>query len=139
MVSRLIDEEEFITAIFAEFRDDTVTLANCGHHPPLLIDRQEMRLLDTGEPTPPLGLEPEPALVEHPWEPSARLLLYTDGLVEARDRRGRFFALEDQRRRAGRRLRWPTRWTASWTGSATSPVGGSPTTWHWCSRRTAAT
>ena len=97
VVSRLIDEEEFITAIFAEFRDDTVTLANCGHHPPFLIDRQEMRLLDTGEPTPPLGLEAEPALVEHPWEPSARLLLYTDGLVEARNGRGTFFSLEDQK------------------------------------------
>jgi len=83
VVSRLIDDEEFITAIFAEFRDDTVTLANCGHHPPLLIAAEEMRLLDTGEPTPPLGLGPEPALVEHPWAPSARLLLYTDGLVEA--------------------------------------------------------
>jgi sigma-B regulation protein RsbU (phosphoserine phosphatase) len=96
VVSRLIDDEEFITAIFAEFRGDTVTLANCGHHPPLLIDRDDMRLLDTGEPTPPLGLGPEPALVEHPWGPSARLLLYTDGLVEARNRRGSFFPLDEQ-------------------------------------------
>jgi serine phosphatase RsbU (regulator of sigma subunit) len=55
-----------------------------------------MRLLDTGEPTPPLGLGPEPALVEHPWGPSARLLLYTDGLVEARNRRGSFFPLDEQ-------------------------------------------
>jgi sigma-B regulation protein RsbU (phosphoserine phosphatase) len=96
VVSRLIDDEEFITAIFAEFRGDTVTLVNCGHHPPLLLDRTDVRLLDTGEPTTPLGLGPVPVLVEHPWAPSARLLMYTDGLVEARDRRGRFFPLEEQ-------------------------------------------
>lgn len=96
VVSRLIDEEEFVTALFAEFREDTVSLANCGHHPPMLIDHAHVQVLATGEPTPPLGLAPEPALVEHPWGPSARLLLYTDGLVEARDPGGRFFDLQAQ-------------------------------------------
>jgi serine phosphatase RsbU (regulator of sigma subunit) len=95
VVSRLIDEEEFITAIFAEFRDDTVTLANCGHHPPLLIDRGRSRLLDTGEPTTPLGLHPRPVLSRHPWSSKDRMLLYTDGLVEARNRRGAFFPLDE--------------------------------------------
>ncbi len=95
VISRLIDEEEFITAIFAEFRGDSVVLANCGHHPPLLVDQAGARLLDTGEPTPPLGLQPEPELVRHPWSSPARLLLYTDGLVEARDSAGEFFGLDD--------------------------------------------
>lgn len=95
VVARLIDEEEFVTAIFAEFRDDKVTLANCGHHPPLLLRDGRMTLLDTGEPTTPLGLEPSPVLVEHPWPIPARMLLYTDGLVETRNRRGDFFELAD--------------------------------------------
>lgn len=95
VISRLVDEEEFVTALFAEFRDDgTLALANCGHHPPLLRDADGARVLDTGEPTPPLGLGPEPELVCHPWRPGARLLLYTDGLVEARDQAGVFFGTD---------------------------------------------
>jgi phosphoserine phosphatase RsbU/P len=95
VISRLIDEEEFVTAIFAEFRHDgTVALASCGHHPPFLLDADGARMLDTGEPTPPLGLMPDPELVVHPWPAGGRLLFYTDGLVEARDDQGRFFPLE---------------------------------------------
>ena len=93
-VTRIIDEEEFVTAIFAEFRDDTVAVANCGHHPPLVLRDEDVRFLDTGEPTTPIGLGPEPTLVRHPWPPPARLLLYTDGLVEARDAGGAYFPLE---------------------------------------------
>ncbi len=95
VVSRVIDDEEFVTAIIAEFRDDRVVLANCGHHPPLLIDPTGSTTLDTGEPTTPWGLKPQPQLVEHPFGPDDRLLLFTDGLVESRDRAGRFFPLEE--------------------------------------------
>ncbi|MQW77930.1 SpoIIE family protein phosphatase [Nocardioides sp. dk4132] len=95
VISRLIDEEEFVTAVFAEFRDDgTIALANCGHHPPLLLDADGTRVLDTGEPTPPLGLMPDPELVVHPWRAGGRVLFYTDGLVEARDEAGEFFGLD---------------------------------------------
>ncbi|WP_166391228.1 PP2C family protein-serine/threonine phosphatase [Nocardioides ochotonae] len=95
VISRLIDDEEFVTAVFAEFRaDGTVALANCGHHPPLLLDADGARVLDTGEPTPPLGLMPDPELAVHPWRPGSRMLLYTDGLVEARDEAGEFFGLD---------------------------------------------
>ena len=31
-------DEDFVTVVLAEFHDDdTVTLVNCGHHPPLLV------------------------------------------------------------------------------------------------------
>lgn len=96
VVARLIDDEEFVTAILLELHEDSVRVANCGHHPPLLVDPDGARLLDTGEPTTPIGLHPDPVLVELPWQATARLLLFTDGLVEARDATGAFFPLETE-------------------------------------------
>ena len=92
-IARFIGEEEFVTAIVGEFRDDTVVLANCGHHPPLLVHDAQAAEVDTGEPTVPLGLGAVPALTEHAWPTGARMLFYTDGLVEARDEDGEFFPL----------------------------------------------
>lgn len=90
-------DEDFVTAVLAEFHDDhTVTLVNCGHHAPLLITETEAgRVLETGEPEPPLGLGPRPHAVTANWPEGSRMLIYTDGLVEARDRRGVFFPLCD--------------------------------------------
>ena len=95
VVARIVDDEEFVTAVIAQFTDDRVVLVNCGHHPPLLLDGGGARVLDTGEPTTPWGLTPEPRVVEHAFGPEDRLLIYTDGLVESRDRSGRFFPLEE--------------------------------------------
>jgi serine phosphatase RsbU (regulator of sigma subunit) len=92
---RFIGEEEFVTAIVGEFRGDKVTLANCGHHPPLLVHDAQVSEVDTGEPTLPLGLGSEPEVTEHRWPLGARMLFYTDGLVEARDRSGEFFPLDE--------------------------------------------
>ncbi len=94
-LSRMIAEEEFVTAIVGEFHGDRVTLANCGHHPPLLVVGPEVTTAETGEPTLPLGLGAQPVLTEHPWPVGARVLFYTDGLVEARDGHGQFFPLDD--------------------------------------------
>lgn len=94
-LARMIGEEEFVTAIVGEFHGDRVALANCGHHPPLLVVDAAVTTTDTGEPTLPLGLGAVPVLTEHPWPVGARMLFYTDGLVETRDRQGRFFPLED--------------------------------------------
>jgi serine phosphatase RsbU (regulator of sigma subunit) len=94
-IARLVGDEEFVTAIVGQFQGDRVALANCGHHPPLLVDRAGVSEVDTGEPTVPLGLGAEPELSEHDWPVGARILFYTDGLVEARDRRGEFFPLDD--------------------------------------------
>lgn len=95
VLGRMVSDEEFVTAIVGEFHGHQVTLANCGHHPPLLVAPGEVTTLDTGEPSLPLGLGSDPVLTEHPWPTGARMLFYTDGLVEARDRRGDFFPLDD--------------------------------------------
>lgn len=97
VVSAVAGDEDFVTAVLAEFHDDaTVTLVNCGHHQPLLVNPSESaRLLQTGEPVPPLGLGPSPSEVSAVWPEGSRMLMYTDGLVEARNRRGVFFPLTD--------------------------------------------
>ncbi len=92
---RFMGDEEFVTAIVGEFRGDTVTLANCGHHPPLLVHDRAVSEVDTGEPTVPLGMGSNPGVTEHAWPLGARMLFYTDGLVEARDRSGEFFPLDE--------------------------------------------
>lgn len=94
-MSRILGDEEFVTAIVGQFQGDRVTLANCGHHPPLFLQSGQATTVDTGEPTVPLGLGSVPTLSEHPWPRGARMLFYTDGLVEARDDRGEFFALDE--------------------------------------------
>jgi sigma-B regulation protein RsbU (phosphoserine phosphatase) len=90
------DDEDFVTAVLAEFHDDhSVTLVNCGHHPPLLVDHGHTEALASGEPLPPLGLRPRPRSVRRSWPQGARILIYTDGLVEARNESGTFFPLAE--------------------------------------------
>lgn len=85
----------FISMFLAEVDVETKTLRYCnaGHHPPLWWDSQTQSchwLMPTG---PALGLTPEPTystatLTLHPGDV---LLLYTDGLVEARNANGTEF------------------------------------------------
>lgn len=97
VVTAVAEDEDFVTALLAEFHDDrSVTLLNCGHHPPLLLtNAHNSSLVDTGSPEPPLGLGPEPSTVTCQLNEGERLLFYTDGLVESRNREGTFFPLED--------------------------------------------
>jgi phosphoserine phosphatase RsbU/P len=89
-VSRSAGEEEFVTAALVEERGGTLTVLNCGHPGPLLLRQGRVIPLDPPRTAPPLGLSPKvEARVEH-LEPGDRLLLYTDGLAEAR-RAGEFF------------------------------------------------
>ncbi|MFH9422015.1 PP2C family protein-serine/threonine phosphatase [Streptomyces sp. NPDC017529] len=86
---RLIDDlgpEDFITAVIAEISPGRLRLANCGHHPPLHLPAAGPPVLLTpAEPTTPIGLHPVPRVQEVELAPGDRLLLYTDGLAEARD------------------------------------------------------
>jgi hypothetical protein len=92
-VCRSAGEEEFVTAALVEERGGTLTVLNCGHPGPLLLRQGRVIPLDPPRSAPPLGLSPKvEARVEH-LEPGDRLLLYTDGLAEAR-RAGEFFPTE---------------------------------------------
>ena len=88
------DEEEFATAALVQLTDQGhVTLVDCGHPPPLLVPRD-------GEPTfieapvgLPLGLGTDYEPATRPWSLGDRVLLYTDGLSEARDGDDEFLPL----------------------------------------------
>jgi phosphoserine phosphatase RsbU/P len=102
-IARLVDEavtgraaeEDFVTAVFIESDDQGwLQVVNCGHPPPLLLPRTgELRALSPDAHASPLGLAPRLRVQAYPISPGDRLLLYTDGLMDARDRYGAFFDL----------------------------------------------
>lgn len=91
--------EGFTTALMAQVADDPVVhLVNRGHPPPLVLHQGSVRALMPACPQPPFGLEDlitdPPAKPEsYPFVPGDRLLLYTDGVIEARNRDNDFFDL----------------------------------------------
>lgn len=76
--------EDFVTAMLAEVSDDgLLELISCGHPPAILLRSHEVQHLSP-DPSPPLGLgAPATALTVQLHE-GDRVLLYTDGLIEAR-------------------------------------------------------
>ncbi|MET9697309.1 PP2C family protein-serine/threonine phosphatase [Streptomyces sp. NPDC006529] len=90
--------DRYATAVLADLDLNTGLLSwiNCGHPPPLLIRDGRWITTLTRTPTHPLGTDLGlPAHVHREQlEPGDRLVLYTDGITEARDRAGREFGLE---------------------------------------------
>jgi phosphoserine phosphatase RsbU/P len=89
-VARSVGDEDFVTAALVEERGGTLTIVNCGHPAPLLLRRGQVISLEPPSPAPPLGFMPEVKARVERLEPGDRLLLFTDGLGEAR-RDGEFF------------------------------------------------
>ena len=93
-------EEEFVTAVLAQIDADgsRVEILNCGHPPPLLVRDGEMTAAESPEASLPLGLGPLNPVVREPcaipFKYGDRLLFYTDGISEARDKQGTFYPLE---------------------------------------------
>jgi hypothetical protein len=89
-VARSVGDEDFVTAALVEERGGTLTIVNCGHPAPLLLRRGEVIPLEPPASAPPLGFMPVVRPRAERLEPGDRLLLFTDGLAEAR-REGEFF------------------------------------------------
>ncbi|MFF9520693.1 PP2C family protein-serine/threonine phosphatase [Streptomyces achromogenes] len=91
--------ERFATALLVEFPPDepVARLVHRGHPEPFLVRAGRVRTVAFERPGAPLGLgdllETAPTVRTVPFGPGDRLLLYTDGFIEARDRRGGFLDL----------------------------------------------
>jgi len=95
--------EEFVTALLAQVDPERgrLTILNAGHPPPILVSADgDVTVLEVRAPAPPLGLitlgNDSGAKQTYPFEPNDQLLLYTDGVTEARDANREFYPL-DQR------------------------------------------
>jgi len=96
-VTRAAGDEDFVTAVFAELDPlGWLQLVICGHPPPLRLTADGgLQALTPRAYATPLGLHPDLQPSTFTINPGDRLVFYTDGLLEARDRAGRYFRLED--------------------------------------------
>ena len=115
--------EEFVTAVLAEIDPaaGSLTIYNCGHPPPLVLSPAEnrpaedspggsagqvaprrLRVIPVDVPAPALPLrlmslgDTSGAERTVPLQPGDALLLYTDGVTEARNARREFYPLEER-------------------------------------------
>ncbi|WTF81149.1 serine/threonine-protein phosphatase [Streptomyces sp. NBC_01594] len=101
--------EHFITALVLDIpdRDSQAQMVNRGHCPPLLVHDHQVTVLHSRRPAPPLGMCTLPAALPAALPASTRadpftfetgdiLLLYTDGVIEARSPTGAFYPLAER-------------------------------------------
>ncbi|MFE0648673.1 PP2C family protein-serine/threonine phosphatase [Streptomyces sp. NPDC059534] len=92
--------ERFATVVLVELPDDrnVARILSCGHPAPLLQHGGDVAPVPFADPSLPVNLaglaENHHRIEEIPFGPGDRLLLYTDGVSEARDRTGTFYPLE---------------------------------------------
>ena len=105
----LAGHEEFVTALLVEIDEESgrTSIFNCGHPPPLLIGAADdgtpagrVTLLEVPAAAPPLGLlslgDCSGAQLSFLLQPNDQLLLYTDGITEARNARRMFYPLAER-------------------------------------------
>ena len=90
-------DQRFVTAVLGELEMDTGRLRyiNAGHPAPLLLRNGKAVRALTGGRRMPLGLDDSAIeIAEESLEPGDRVLLYTDGVTEARDNAGELFGTD---------------------------------------------
>jgi hypothetical protein len=99
-VAEQFPEDRFVTALIAQLDLSTGRLCwiSAGHPPPLILRRGRHAARLRARPCSPLGLglagAPPVSLAEQALEPGDSLLLYSDGLTEARGEDGRPFTVD---------------------------------------------
>ncbi|MFB6714392.1 MULTISPECIES: PP2C family protein-serine/threonine phosphatase [unclassified Streptomyces] len=94
--------EPFVTALLLEIPDEDhiSRMTSCGHPAPLVLGPGHSVTVPGLHPAPPLGVggmgPTSYTLDAFPFEAGDTLLLYTDGVVEARDRGGDFYPFEER-------------------------------------------
>ncbi|MER5753907.1 PP2C family protein-serine/threonine phosphatase [Streptomyces sp. NPDC002088] len=101
LARNLASDDDFVTAVVAGYpREGHLEVVNCGHAPPLLVRASgSVVAVDPTHPAPPLGLRAlsgeVPSLQVLPFADGDQLLLYTDGVTEARDHGREFYPLAE--------------------------------------------
>jgi serine/threonine protein phosphatase PrpC len=90
--------DRYVTAVIGQLDLTTGRLAwiSAGHPPPLIVRDGRLARTLSAPPAAPLGIPlegPQPVLAEESLEPGDLLLLYTDGLTEARHPDGQMFTV----------------------------------------------
>ncbi|MGG7569726.1 PP2C family protein-serine/threonine phosphatase [Streptomyces sirii] len=91
--------ERFATGLLVQIPHGgrRMEILNCGHPPPLLLNRRGLRALEPTAPSPLLNLADligdDYTVDTYDFTPDDLLLLYTDGIAEARTHNGQFFPL----------------------------------------------
>lgn len=92
------EDTRFATGILAQIDISTgeLTWISRGHYPPVVIRGGRFAIALDCAPAPPMGtgLGISPTVCRHQLEPGDRVLLYTDGITEARNPQGDEFGLE---------------------------------------------
>ncbi|MFE6525470.1 PP2C family protein-serine/threonine phosphatase [Streptomyces sp. NPDC057794] len=100
-LARNLGHDDFVTAVVAGYpRAGHLEVVNCGHTPPLLVSAAgSVTAVEPDQPAPPLGLRAltrhTPGLHTLPFADGDQLLLYTDGVTEARDGGRAFYPLAE--------------------------------------------
>ncbi|MEU6281019.1 PP2C family protein-serine/threonine phosphatase [Streptomyces sp. NPDC047028] len=100
-LARNLGTDDFVTAVVVGHPGPGhLEVVNCGHAPPLLISADGgVMAVEPAHPSPPLGLRAlsgeTPRLELLPFADGDQLLLYTDGVTEARDHAREFYPLAE--------------------------------------------
>ncbi|MFD8418685.1 PP2C family protein-serine/threonine phosphatase [Streptomyces sp. NPDC059466] len=100
-LARNLGGDDFVTAVVAGYgQAGHLEVVNCGHAPPLLVRASgSVVAVEPTHPAPPLGLRAlsgeVPSLQVLPFADGDQLLLYTDGVTEARNHDREFYPLAE--------------------------------------------